>query len=219
MITHTLSNHRKTVDKLWTRFQAAKELARNEAERFTTAQQFEVDATAAQEIAQNIAQEIQRQAHSQITGVVSNSLEVVFDEPYQFDVKFERKRGKTDAILIFRRNDLEVDPLSASGGGVVDVAALALRLSCMVLSCKPRLRKVLIMDEPFKFVSEEFRERVRAMLEGLSKQLKIQFIMVTHINELETGTIIRLKKSESVLKKITSNIGEPKYKKRKEMKT
>ena len=145
----------------------------------------------AQSIAQLVAQAIQQRAHNQIAGVVSKCLEIVFDEPYVFKIKFEQKRGRTEAQLVFEREGLEVDPLTASGGGVVDVASFALRLSCLMLS-KPKLRRVLIMDEPFKFVSEEYRENVKNMLEQLSHEMGIQLIFVTHIPELVTGKIVRI---------------------------
>ena len=86
---------------------------------------------------------------------------------------------------------MEVDPMTASGGGVVDVASFALRLSCLVLS-KPPINRILILDEPFKFLSEDYRERVRILLETLSKEMKTQIILVTHIEELKTGRMIEL---------------------------
>lgn len=150
-----------------------------------------VDITEAQVFTQQIAQEIQQKAHARIAAVVSQCLEAVFDEPYTFKINFEQKRGRTEATLVFERDGMEVDPLTASGGGVVDVAAFALRLSCLMLS-RPPVRRMVVLDEPFKFVSEEYRGKVREMLEQLSKELNIQIIMVTHIPELETGTIIRL---------------------------
>jgi DNA repair exonuclease SbcCD ATPase subunit len=145
----------------------------------------------AQEITQNVAQYIQQQAHDRIAGVVSRCLSAIFDEPYVFYIHFERKRNRTEARLIFERNGQEVDPMTASGGGVVDVASFALRLSCLLLN-KPPLRRVLIMDEPFKFVSEEYRERVQILLETLSEEMQIQFIMVTHIDELKVGKVVKI---------------------------
>jgi len=49
-----------------------------------------------------------------------------------------------------------------------------------------------VMDEPFRFVSEEFRDRVKALLETLSEEMKTQFVMVTHINELKMGKVIEI---------------------------
>jgi DNA repair exonuclease SbcCD ATPase subunit len=86
---------------------------------------------------------------------------------------------------------MEVDPITASGGGIIDVASFALRLACLCLS-KPPLRRVMVMDEPFKFVSEQYRARLVELLERLAKDMGVQFIMVTHIKELEIGKVIQL---------------------------
>jgi DNA repair exonuclease SbcCD ATPase subunit len=145
----------------------------------------------AQELAQQVAQQVQQQAHDQIASVVSQCLEAVFDEPYTFKIHFDRKRGRTEARLVFERDGLEVDPLTAAGGGVVDVAAFALRLSCLMLA-QPPLRKLLALDEPFRFVSAEYLPRVRQLLEKLAEDTGVQFVIITHIEELKTGTVIEL---------------------------
>jgi len=142
---------------------------------------------------QAVAQSIQETVHRRVAGVVSRCLSVVFDEPYEFRVKFVQKRGKTEAELVFCRNGREIDPMTASGGGVVDVAAFALRLACLMLS-RPSPRRMIVLDEPFKFVSEEYRDRVKEMLLELADQMKIQFVMVTHIRELECGKVMRIGK-------------------------
>lgn len=145
----------------------------------------------AHEIIQLVAQAVQQEAHSQIAGVVSRCMEAVFDEPYEFKINFDRKRGRTEAALTFVREDLEVDPLTASGGGVVDVASFALRLACLVLA-RPQIRRLLCLDEPFRFVSKDYRPRVRALMEGLAKEMNVQIIQVTHIDELRCGTVVEL---------------------------
>ena len=145
----------------------------------------------AQEILQLIAQAVQQKAHERISEVVSSCLSTVFDDPYEFKIQFERKRGRTEASLRFLRRGLDVDPLSASGGGMIDVAAFALRVACLMLH-RPRLAKVVVIDEGFKFVSSQYRANVRSMLEGLAKDLGVQIVQVTHIEELEAGKVIEL---------------------------
>jgi DNA repair exonuclease SbcCD ATPase subunit len=86
---------------------------------------------------------------------------------------------------------MEVDPMAAAGGGVVDVAAFALRLACLMLH-RPAVRRTVVLDEPFKFVSADRRGYVRQMLEDLAEELNVQFIMVTHIEELKTGHVIEI---------------------------
>lgn len=145
----------------------------------------------AQKIVQRVAQMIQQQAHEQIASVVSRCMEAVFAEPYEFRIAFEQKRGKTEAVLTFVRNGLEVDPMTASGGGVVDVASFALRLACLMMSRPPR-RRVLILDEPFRFVSRDLRTRVKQMLLTLAEEMKMQFVVVTHDEALTIGRVVEL---------------------------
>ena len=145
----------------------------------------------AQQIVQAVAEMIQEEAHDRIAGVVSQCLAAVFDKPYEFQIRFERARGRTEARLVFVRGGMEINPIDASGGGVVDVAAFALRLSCLMLA-RPACRRVMVLDEPFRFVPEEYREHVRIMLEDLAKNMSVQFIMVTHIRELTTGHVVEV---------------------------
>lgn len=145
----------------------------------------------AQDILQHLAQAVQQRVHEKVSAVVSSSLEAVFDDPYAFKIQFERKRGRTEASLRFLRRDLDVDPLTATGGGVVDVAAFALRVACLVMH-QPKLSRLVVLDEPFKFVSAQYRPKVRQMLEELSKEMGLQIVMVTHIEEFETGKIIEV---------------------------
>ena len=145
----------------------------------------------AQQILQAVVQTVQREIHTRVASVVCRCLEAVFDEPYEFRIHFERKRGQTEARLVFVRDGAEIDPISASGGGVVDVASFALRLACLMLT-RPPVRRLVVLDEPFKFVSKGYRPAVRAMLETLSTEMGVQFVVVTHIDELRTGTVIDL---------------------------
>lgn len=148
----------------------------------------------AQQITQQVAQEIQQLAHQKIASVVSRCLESVFssEDTYGFEIHFERKRGKTEAILVLTKNGHEVtDPLNADSGGVIDVAAFALRTSCIMLA-KPKLRRFLSLDEPFKFVSREFRDNLRALLEGLAEDLNFQYLMVTHEKAYQIGKVVEL---------------------------
>lgn len=145
----------------------------------------------AQQVLSGVAQTVQAQAHRRISSVVSSCLAAIFDDPYEFRISFEQKRGRTEAKLRFVRDGHEVAPVDASGGGAVDVAAFALRSACVVLH-RPRLQRTIFMDEPFKFVSREYRPAVRSMLEQVCRDLKMQIIMVTHDEALQAGKVIQL---------------------------
>jgi DNA repair exonuclease SbcCD ATPase subunit len=139
-------------------------------------------------VAREVAQQVQEEAHAKISDIVSHALSAVFDQPYSFKIRFEQKRGRTEAVLVFDRDGVEIDPLTAAGGGVVDVASFALRLSALLLS-RPQRRKLLVMDEPFKMLSQEYRPRLKALLETLAKDLGVQMVMVTHDPELRIGAV------------------------------
>ena len=190
-MSSTLTEIRRCVADKLSDYRQARLTYKMEKDALVDAETALVDAEEAQKVLQLVAQTVQQQAHDRIAGVVTRCLAAVFEDPYEFRVVFEQKRGRTEARLVFVQDGQEIDPLTASGGGVVDVAAFALRLSCLMLS-RPPLRRVLVMDEPMKFVSERYRDRVRLMLEQLSTELGVQMIFVTHMSALKTGTVIEL---------------------------
>lgn len=121
----------------------------------------------------------QKQIQFHISDITSLALEAVLKEPYKLVLDFVQRRNKTECDIYFERNGIQVDPISASGGGAVDIAAFALRIASWTLYT-PRLRNTIIMDEPMRFVSKEYREQVSEMIKEISKRLGIQFIIVTH---------------------------------------
>lgn len=186
---------REDADRRLADYRAAKLALTSEKEALLVSRESLRDAEEAQKIAQIVAQGVQQQAHDRIAGIVTRCLAAVFPNPYEFKINFVQKRGQTEAQLLFVRDGKEVDPLEASGGGMVDVAAFALRLSCVLLS-RPASRRFICADEPFKFVSREHRGKLRTVLLKLSKELKVQMLFVTHLPELEIGKVFRLESQE-----------------------
>lgn len=184
-------NYRDFVDNLLLEHKVAEDALKKEQSYYDKTVLYQSDVKEASEVAQTVSEEIQKRAYSCIALTVSRCLEAVFDEPYGFQVKFVQKRGKVEVELGFIREGNVVDPMSASGGGVVDVAAFALRLASLLMLGK-RGRKLLILDEPFKFVSAEYRSNLCELLDMLSDELGIQIIMVSHIEELRIGNVIKV---------------------------
>jgi len=139
------------------------------------------DTLTAQKVAQVVAEETQRNLEEHISGVVTKAFQAIFDDPYEFRVRFETKRGKTECNLFFVKNGQEVDPLSAAGGGTIDVASFALR--CAIWAMKPN-RPVFILDEPFRFLSRDLQHKASAMLKLFSETLGVQIILISHIPEI-----------------------------------
>jgi hypothetical protein len=152
------------------------------------------DCEEARLVAQTVAQGVQTSANTQIAGIVTRCLAAVFDDPYEFKIEFSQKRGRTEAKLLFERDGVQVDPLEQAGGGVVDVASFALRLSCILLS-RPPLRRVMFLDEPAKFISLDALPKFRALLERLADELGFQFFIVTHLKPLQFSVALDLGES------------------------
>jgi DNA repair exonuclease SbcCD ATPase subunit len=186
-------NLRKLISQLRERRRFARhDLAKADA-AYRTALKERNASRKAQALLQAVAKTVQEKAHKQITTVVTRCLAAVFDNPYTFEIRFEKKRGKTDARPVFVRDGHEYDPTDGVGGGVLDVAAFGLRVA-EVLMQRPPARRLLILDEPFKFPSARrgYRERVRDLMLTLAEELDFQFVVVTHDPTFEVGTVVNL---------------------------
>jgi ABC-type uncharacterized transport system YnjBCD ATPase subunit len=137
-------------------------------------------------IIRKVGMETQNSLSFHINDIVSLALDSVFDNPYQFAVDFVQRRNKTECDLYFVRDGNRIDPLTASGVGAVDVASFALRIASWSMA-RPRTDNVIILDEPFRFLSENYQERASNMLREVSQKLGIQLIIVTHETVLTTS--------------------------------
>jgi DNA repair exonuclease SbcCD ATPase subunit len=144
----------------------------------------------AQSFLQEIAQEIQSNTHKKVAKIATKCLSSVFSDPYELIIELDKKRGKTEAEFVYYKNNNKVNPRQTSGG-VLDIAALALRIVSLSLETPPPM-KFLSLDEPCLGVSGQNRERVRALLLSLSEELGIQLLVITHSPELEVGKVIKL---------------------------
>ena len=156
----------------------------------------------AREIIREVGLKTQQQLQFHISDITSLALEAVFDNPYKLITEFIQRRNKTECDLYFERDGNRIDPLSASGGGTVDVASFALRVASWSIQ-RPRSRNVLILDEPFRYLSSDLLPKASEMLNQISKKLKLQIIMVTHAEELIENADrvfeVKIKKGKSLV--------------------
>ena len=138
----------------------------------------------AQAFLQKVAQDTQSQLKFQIEDIVNLALETCFPNEYEFQLQFNIARGKTDAELVFlsQKTGRPIDPMNASGGGVVDLTAFALRIASYAL--EQGVDNVIILDEPFRFISRDLQARAGEILKSLSTKLGLQILMVTHIGQM-----------------------------------
>lgn len=189
---------RQDLNKLLLEYEHSKRSVEDEQETLEQARKDTQAAHEAQNLVQHLAEQIQSQAHQQLASVVTSSMEAVFPDAYKFSIDFERKRGRTEARLLFSQgNMILTNPTFESGGGNIDIAAMALRLSCLMLS-RPKRRMLLVMDEPMKNVNgKENRKRAAQLLLELARKTKVQIVLSTGYHWLQTiGKVIDLDEEE-----------------------
>lgn len=133
----------------------------------------------AREIIREAGLATQKQLQYHIGDITSLALESVLVDPYALVVDFVERRNKTECDLFFSRNGLEIDPITGSGGGAVDVASFALRVASFTMQ-RQRMRHLMLFDEPFRWLSRDYQDKAAMMMKELSDKLGIQFILITH---------------------------------------
>jgi DNA repair exonuclease SbcCD ATPase subunit len=135
----------------------------------------------AQVFLQKVAQDTQGQLRYHIRDIVQLCMDSIWESQVEFDVKFEIKRGKTEANLVFMIDGEEVSLLDGEGGGCVDIAAFGLRVAAWSLG---NTRNTIVLDEAFKHLSDDLQPAAAKVIKELSDKLKIQFLQVTHRKEM-----------------------------------
>lgn len=138
----------------------------------------------AREVIKEVGQKTQEALGFHISDISSLALQAVFeDNPYDLVVEFVQRRNKTECDLWFEKDGERFNPIDGSGGGAVDVAAFALRVASWSME-RPRTRSTIVLDEPMRFLSKDLQSKASEMIHQLSKKLNLQFIIITHEEEL-----------------------------------
>jgi DNA repair exonuclease SbcCD ATPase subunit len=153
-------------------------LHNNKVEEMEQIENTAIDVEEATAFIQEVARKTQDQLKVHIEDIVTMALEhILDDDPYSFAMDFVLRRNKTECDLYFMRNGKRVHPVDASGGGAVDIASFACRIA--LWSLQPS-NNVIVFDEPFRFVSKGYTDKVAEFLHDISEKLGIQIIMATH---------------------------------------
>lgn len=133
-----------------------------------------------QALLQEVAKEVQSKLSMKIDSIVNLGLATCFPE-YTFKLRYVSARGKTEVEFVVLMGEDEVDPMLQNGGGLVDLLTFCLRVAIYTIS---NTDSVILLDEPFKYVSKGLRDKTAELLHTLSERLNLQFIEVTHVDEL-----------------------------------
>ena len=115
-----------------------------------------------------------------IESLVNKALLAVYpDRHYIFKIEQETLRGADHIRFMLDEDGVETDIWEESGLGIADIVGFALRIAYLTLY-RPKLLPVLVMDEPFRYVSEKYATNAGRFAKQIAKDLGLQIIMVTH---------------------------------------
>lgn len=123
-----------------------------------------------------------------LASVVSQGLTAVFGEKMEVELESSLSRdvASTEIKLTVGEGAQSITSgvLGSTGGSLVNVLSLLLRV-LMLVSIRPKLRRVLLLDEPMSMIDEyDLPASVGQLIRNLAERLNLQFVIVTHEHQL-----------------------------------
>ena len=125
----------------------------------------------------------QEQVKSVVEKLVSEALQAVFGDNYGFELELKIVRNQPEIYMYVIRDGQKFTLKEELGGGIVDLVSFVMRIVLWSIST-PRSASVMILDEPGKFISKDLQELFGEVIIELSRMLGIQFVVISHEEEL-----------------------------------
>ena len=136
----------------------------------------------AQTIIQLVALQTQELLEFRLNELASLAMTAIFrEDAYELKLRFDIKRGRTEASPLFVKDGKERRPMYGTGFGIVDVASFALRPTLWSLE-EPKKMNCFLFDEPFRHLNSaagNLHKRAAKMVKEISEKLSLQIIIVT----------------------------------------
>jgi DNA repair ATPase RecN len=91
-------------------------------------------------------------------------------------------RGRPGVKVLAHEGEVAGPPLETFGGGIAGLLSVVFRV--MTVVARPRLARVLVLDEPLTHVSRGYQEGVARFLQGLARDLGFRILVITHLRGL-----------------------------------
>lgn len=132
-----------------------------------------------------------KNAGKKLSELGTTSLQYSFGPDYEMQIEMEgsakRSTGKVWIIKDGKEDEKE-DPMEDNGGGIVDIVGTSMRLMTLDSYNEPKIDGPIILDEPFKMVSDEYIPAQSEFLSKVHRDFGRQVIAVTH-NDYLTSTV------------------------------
>jgi DNA repair exonuclease SbcCD ATPase subunit len=119
-----------------------------------------------------------------IETLVTMAIRAIYTRNFSYRLIFKQTKNTFTCRPQIVEDEVEYNDIDEDlGGGIVDVISFAQKI---VFWSIERTRNILIFDEPFKNLGV-LSSRAFEMVKKLSRDLKLQFIITTHMEELMDG--------------------------------
>lgn len=113
----------------------------------------------------------------------TDALRAVFEDDRHVEINIESKAGQPVADLFVVNKGVDTNPAEEDAGGVADMVSVPIFLSLSDLLAKNVAP--IFLDEPNKYVSEEYSERISMFLRSICEYTERQMFLVTHDDMLK----------------------------------
>jgi len=137
----------------------------------------------AQEVINSVSILAQTEFKGAVEALVTEALHYVFGDNYAFEIESTIARNQAEAQMWVSIDGVRHSLKDELGGGVVDVCSFVLKVTFWALQIN-RTEPVLIFDEPLKNIDSGRLEAIGVMIKSLAERLGVQFVIVTHEQEL-----------------------------------
>ncbi len=134
----------------------------------------------------NLVQQASREKIKEaFENMVTFALKSVFQDNYQFKLEFGSRGqlGELEFKLKTPENNEFRGLEHCSAGGSLDVISLALRFVLLSV-LRPKVEGFVVLDEPTKHLSRNYRENEYFFYKSLSEKISRQLIIISHSSEL-----------------------------------
>jgi ABC-type iron transport system FetAB ATPase subunit len=139
---------------------------------------------------------------SKMAGLVTYGLKTIFDDQnLTFAPKIVKKNEKIHIELktrdgapgFFIEGEFE-----SFGGSVAVIESFLMRILCLI---KKKLARLMLLDETFAAVGQDYIPNTSRLISQLSKKLGVDILLVTHQNEFQNNAdnVYRVKESSNGL--------------------
>jgi DNA repair exonuclease SbcCD ATPase subunit len=113
--------------------------------------------------------------------MVTFALQSIYQQDYKFRLDFDTRGNLGEMNFQIKPPDCEdyLDLKDCTAGGSYDIVALALRF-ILIQVLRPKIEGFIMLDEPTKQLSKEYRENELNFYKYIADKLGRQLIVITH---------------------------------------